>query len=463
MQQFYSVNMSFRRGDGGFDVFTSKKFSSKSSAEKAARRMRKAGFRRSLSEEWKAEYSIVTYTKYGTVFDCETVGKSKRSSRRTRSSTTNTTTSTNNTTTNTNLEVVGRNITMTISDGLFSNYTVQAYGKGFLLVPQEGDENWGTKYFHDGWWMPKNNAWFFRSKYYDFLIENGAVDNEASPTTPTGHVQTEGMFSNYSLEECGKGYLVRPPRGDKNWGIKYFYIDGGCGWWMPKHNAWFFKSKHLPFLIDNGVKTYGNTTSTRSNSKNKRLNALADKLLRGSKSTPTLVDYEESYNSEEDSDYVPPVEESDEEYVPDEEEPNDTETVNFFDYTVKSYKRGFLLIPEEGDRNWGTKYFHNGWWMPSQNAWFFRSKYYDFLIENGARALEGTPRSGLCEGMSVAEYGRGFLLTAPKKHPLYGQKYFYNDTKLGWWMKSKSSSQQGWFFRKWDEVIELLNEGAVML
>ena len=191
MQQFYSVNMSFRRGDGGFDVFTSKKFSSKSSAEKAARRMRKAGFRRSLSEEWKAEYSIVTYTKYGTVFDCETVGKSKKS-RRTRSSTT--TTSTNTTTTNTNLEVVGRNITMTISDGLFSNYTVQAYGKGFLLVPQEGDENWGTKYFHDGWWMPKNNAWFFRSKYYDFLIENGAVDNEASPTIPTRHVQKKVCF-----------------------------------------------------------------------------------------------------------------------------------------------------------------------------------------------------------------------------------------------------------------------------
>ena len=101
--------------------------------------------------------------------------------------------------------------------------------------------------------------------------------------------------------------------------------------------------------------------------------------------------------------------------------------------------------------------------MPSQNAWFFRPKFYDFLIENGARALEDGPPSGLCDGMSVAEYGRGFLLTAPKKHPLYGQKYFYEDTKLGWWMKSKSSSQQGWFFRKWDEVIELLNEGAVML
>ena len=256
MQQFYSVNMSFRRGDGGVDVFTSRKFSSKRSAEKAVRRMRKAGFRRSLSEEWKADYSIVTYTKYGTVVDCDnSVGKSRKS-RRTRSTTTNT---------NTKLEVVGRNIQMSISEGLFSNYTVQAYGKGFLLVPQEGDENWGTNYFHYGWWMPNNNACFFRSKYYDFLIENGDVDDESSPLTPTEceesvYVSSDGMFSKYSLEECGKGYLVRPPRGDKNWGIKYFYIDGGCGWWKPKHNAWFFKKEHLPFLIDNGVKTYGDAS-----------------------------------------------------------------------------------------------------------------------------------------------------------------------------------------------------------
>ena len=431
---YYTINMSFRRGDGDMDVFTSRRFKTKNHAVRAMHKMRKYGFRRSLSETWTAKYNLVTYTRYGDVVECEDYSSVRHS----------------------DMEIVGTS-------------------------------------------LPKHNI-------------NMTISAPEPPSTHT-HSSSTSIFSKYTLEEYGKGYLMRPPRGDANWGMKYFYVDGGCGWWNAKQNAWFFQSKYLQCLLDNGVQTSISSSSTtkthsvsnstqtrrskrlngsktlheakiRSIEKRKRferLNSLADELVKSRRSRRSIVS--SAYDSEEDSDYVPPVEEEEsEEYVPDAEptkvvhrvykgcgdcdpdaEEDEDGELLFSNYTVRPYKRGFLLVPEEGDENWGEKYFHDGWWMPTQDAWFFRPKFYDFLVENGARALEDGPPSGLCDGMSVAEYGRGFLLTAPKKHPMYGQKYFYEDTKLGWWMKSKSSSQQGWFFRKWDEVIELLNEGAVML
>ena len=113
---------------------------------------------------------------------------------------------------------------------------------------------------------------------------------------------------------------------------------------------------------------------------------------------------------EEDSDYVPPEEESDEEYVPDVEDEGE---VDFTNYTVRAYKRGYLLVPPRGDENWGEKYFHDGWWMPSQDAWFFRSKFYNFLLNSGARDEASPPPSSsglMFENYTVTPYKRGFLL-----------------------------------------------------
>ena len=96
--------------------------------------------------------------------------------------------------------------------------------------------------------------------------------------------------------------------------------------------------------------------------------------------------------------------------------------------------------------------------MPSQDAWFFRSKFYDFLVENGARSSDDEPAStGICNGMSLEPYGRGYLLSPSKSHPSYGKKYFFED-KLGWWMPV----QMGWFFKS-DMVDKLVSEGAVLI
>ena len=41
----------------------------------------------------------------------------------------------------------------------------------------------------------------------------------------------------------------------------------------------------------------------------------------------------------------------------------------------KKYGRGWLLVPEFSNHpDYGEKYYCGGWWMPTQNAWFFRKE-----------------------------------------------------------------------------------------
>jgi len=349
------------------------------------------------------------------------------------------------------------------SSKIFSKYTLETYGKGYLLRPRKGDSNWGMKYFvidgGEGWWNAGQNAWFFQSKHYDFLVSNGARISSSASKTQQKSTQTrrskrvkfqklneladrllkskssrssepifdeehyvseedsdyvppeveeseeeyvpdveedegEVDFTNYTVRAYKRGYLLVPPRGDENWGEKYFHD----GWWMPTQDAWFFRSKFYNFLLNSGARDEASPSPSSSG-------------------------------------------------------------LMFENYTVTPYKRGFLLVPEEGDENWGAKYFHDGWWMPSQDAWFFRSKFYDFLVENGARSSDDEPVSaGICSGMSLEPYGRGYLLSPSKSHPSYAKKYFFEDTKLGWWMPV----QMGWFFKS-DMVDQLVSEGALLI
>ena len=55
-------------------------------------------------------------------------------------------------------------------------FTISRYGKGFLLFPPyDTHSSCGTKYFHEAWWMPSKHAWFFRSQFYDNMLELGAT------------------------------------------------------------------------------------------------------------------------------------------------------------------------------------------------------------------------------------------------------------------------------------------------
>merc|ERR1711871_447752 len=138
---------------------------------------------------------------------------------------------------------------------------LEKYGKGFLLVPDKKNKDWGTKYYHNGWWMPKHNAWFFKKEYKDFLLENGAYTKLKKKSCVKSENKKNGKLN---FKPHGRGFLLVPEEGHPDWGTKYYHN----GWWMPKYNAWFFKKNDK----ESFVKSYSKNDTEKkhtNNSKNK--------------------------------------------------------------------------------------------------------------------------------------------------------------------------------------------------
>jgi hypothetical protein len=248
------------------------------------------------------------------------------------------------------------------------------HGKGFLLIPPEDHPDWGTKYYHNGWWMPKYNAWFFRKNDKDSFVNT------------FNQIKTENKNKKYDMEiskdmviqEYGKGYLLLPNEGHPDWGTKYY----NNGWWMPKHNAWFFKKEYKDYL----EKSFGKTKTDNKVKNTDKKSKMYKELLK--------------------------------------------------DMVIKEYGKGYLIVPHKDHADWGTKYYHNGWWMPKHNAWFFKKNDVEELLVESEKNID----KKLFEGFKLQKYGKGYLLIVDKKHPDWGEKYYYN----GWWL----TKQNGWFFKK---------------
>ena len=248
---------------------------------------------------------------------------------------------------------------------ILDGFTYEEYGRGFLLYPPMDHPAIGEKYFFDAWWMPKFDAWFFKEEHLDNFTSMGVteyhthtseeeeeeeeVDDELFEETDeeTDEETGEGAeddLSEFCYVQYGRGYLLFAPEGHPNNGTKYFYNS----WWMPKYNGWFFQKKFLEEFIEMGV-------------------------------------VEGEYSDDEESDTET---EDIQEYEEDEEtEDEETETEDDNDlsgFTYEAYGRGFLLFaPEEGHPEFGTKYFHDAWWMPKHDAWFFRRQHLDNFLEMG--------------------------------------------------------------------------------
>ena len=283
----------------------------------------------------------------------------------------------------------------------FSNMTISVYGRGYLLKPAEDSDYFGDKYFHNGWWISSQNGWFFKASNYEWLLENGAQEEECEETM----IESDTNVPDTTVSKHGKGYLVKPNHCHPDYGEKYYY----GGWWMPKHNAWFFKEH----------------------------------------------DYQKYCEGEGDS-----YEEEEFSVEPD-----------FTGMKVAKHGKGFLLIPLSDHADYAQKYYYDGWWMPRYNAWFFKSEHYEWLLECGAsveevidsedehveddeQAKAEHANTYFLEGMCFTEYGRGYMLYALKKHCLYGSKYLLT----GFW----NPKAKGWFFKK-SEFDRLIGFGAVYI
>jgi len=281
-----------------------------------------------------------------------------------------------------------------------SSMTIWKYGSGYMLIPPEDSEYFGQKYFHDGWWVKSQHGWFFKKEHYQWVIDNGAIISEEHDEVEEYSTDLSSMM----LWSYGKGYILEPHKDSELYGEKYFH----SGWWMSKQNGWFFKASEYDWLVDSGAMI------------------------------SELDDY------------------SHEEVVED-----------LSSMTVRSYGKGYLLMPHKTDSHYGEKYFHDGWWMPKQRGWFFKTDMYDWLIEHRAKTTAmttamttakttaKTTATELSEydldlsSMSLTEYGLGYMLHTSESDNRYGQKYFMT----GFW----NAKQNGWFFKNkyFDELISM--------
>ena len=249
-----------------------------------------------------------------------------------------------------------------------ASMTIEDYGKGYLLRPNSDDDLFGEKYFLDGWWNNRANGWFFKKESLHYLLELGAeyISDEVNDSYVEREVSedsngVEVTINNYEYDEAeeeddddfeqdltgmtfrkyGKGYLLKCKKSDPRYGEKYFLE----GWWMPTQNGWFFKSEYKQFLRELGAK-YKKSKSSKSESSNSGSSNSGSSNSGSSKSG--------SSNSASGS------------------RRSTRRSVNSNVSFVK-YGKGYLLVPEsESHPDFGEKYYHGGWWMPCNNAWFFK-------------------------------------------------------------------------------------------
>ena len=182
----------------------------------------------------------------------------------------------------------------------FSGMIYQKQGGGYLLKPIDGDKHpdWGFKgskasnYYHGGWWRGVKGGWFFRGSKLNYLIENGASSEIATPneepkvtkkkenkTKRVAIKEEDRIFNDMKYSEHGKGYLLTPIIGKKHpyWGItgskETDYYHGG--WWRNELGGWFFRGCKLDFLIKNGA-IYDTVLS--SNDKTDKVSDSEDKV-----------------------------------------------------------------------------------------------------------------------------------------------------------------------------------------
>lgn len=274
----------------------------------------------------------------------------------------------------------------------FSSMIIKSYGRGYLLVPPKSNQYFGDKYFHNGWWIKKQSAWFFKKEHLEMLQEYGAnfLDESCENLNTLAEAATEvsqtihydehddghydehddghfdehddGGHDNYDDEqsdadtdytpcenvegndtekdddhvdlsemvfrEYGKGYLVIPPSDNIHFGEKYFHD----GWWIKKMQGWFFKQSEYHWLVDHG----------------------AIQLI------------------------------SDDEH----EDENNNSNEDLSNMCFENYGKGYILYTTKNDPRFRQDYFLEGFWNKNKEGWFFQKKYFNLLEKRGAKYIK---------------------------------------------------------------------------
>ena len=231
----------------------------------------------------------------------------------------------------------------------FSSMTLRQYGKGYLLMPPKSSQLYGEKYLCEdeiGWWMPKQRGWFFKAEYYDWLLNCGvklgtkttkssksSKTTKSSKTSKTTKTSTNEDLSKMSLEEYGRGYILKTAESDPLYGQKYFMK----GFWNTKQHGWFFQSKYYEDLISMGAKYIKQESDCEE-----------EPITLSSSITHDNFEYVHS-----DSEFV---------------EESGLAMPKFI-----KYGKGWILKADSNYTFNGNKYYEGGFWIPSIKGWFFKT------------------------------------------------------------------------------------------
>ena len=255
------------------------------------------------------------------------------------------------------------------------------YGKGYLLMPNADTDFTGAKYLNNGWWNQSQGGWFFRSQYYDDLIDAGAVYTGAgavasatsstrsssrrsnrtssaaaassSRVGPSPFSETRDL-SGFSIEPYGKGFIVRCAKSNPLFRRREPYLLGNLGWWNSNGQGWFFQNQYQAEVARLGatvIKQEPGTTTASSGSRTRS----SGKTRAGSSGKT---------RSRARSNFV-------------------TSDTQFMEATpeFQQYGKGWLLpASEHYTFEEHGKYFQGGFWMPKNNGWFFRTADRDAFV-----------------------------------------------------------------------------------
>ena len=194
----------------------------------------------------------------------------------------------------------------------------------YLLEPPKDSVHYGQSDFFDGYWSQQHEGWIFSSSQADELIELGVTVYRDADTTEAEE-EAEATYEGCTIEYYKNGLLMTTPKSNSIYGEPYL----GEGFWNKKLKGWVFKTDQLDDLVANGAK---------------------------------LIKQEASASASEPS-------------------------INFKKMKFYDYGKGYLLVPNKSCKSKGEKYFHDGYWMPKNDGWFFRTRFCEFVENCGAKYM----------------------------------------------------------------------------
>ena len=214
------------------------------------------------------------------------------------------------------------------AEATYEGCTIEYYKNGLLMTAPKSNSLYGDPYLGEGFWNKKLKGWVFKTDQLDTLINQGAqmviaVEDEDEDTVD----EETYTFDGFAIEYYKNGLLMTCPGSHSLYGEPYL----GKGFWNKKLKGWVYKTDQLDDLVANGAKLIKQEASASA-----------------SASEPSI---------------------------------------NFKKMKFYDYGKGYLLVPNKSCKSKGEKYFHDGYWMPKNDGWFFRTRFCEFVENCGAKYM----------------------------------------------------------------------------